>query len=195
MKHSLPGRFAAGLVVTLAACAAPGTSVTDSPLASSDASRTAEPSVALPPLDAWPAGFATEYLALGQPPTPDGDLQSETVAFWEVGGSLPVGSGVLTFSEALESGAAVTCGGIEHEDPHLNISDQSDPKGQLVGTIGSASILLQPDHQVGVFPQTGNTEPTCWEQAGAYTVTFASGPTPGVRTGTYLLTLDRLTLE
>lgn len=195
MKHSLLGRFAAGLVLILAACAAPVTSVTDSPVASSDASSTAQPSVALPALDAWPEGFATEYLALGQPPTQAGELQSETIAFWEVGGSFPIGSGVLTFSEALESGAAVTCGGVAHEDPHLNISDQSDPKGQLVGTIGDASILLQPDHQVGVFPQTGNTEPTCWEQKGAYTVTFASGPTPGVKTGMYLLTLDRLTLE
>ena len=173
----------------------PAASVIPSQAASVEASPTPESSAVLPALDAFPEGFATEYVALGHPPHQDGELSVETVDFWKVGGSFPVGSGELSFSEALETGAAVTCGGVVHEDPHLSISDISDPKGQLVGTIGDASILLLPDHQVDVFPQTGDTEPTCWEQTGSYTVTFAAGPTPGVKRGTYLLTLDRLTLE
>lgn len=193
--NALLDRWAIGLVVLLAACASPAASASPSSAASLDASPTAEGSVALPALDAFPDGFATDYVSLGQPPHKEGDLLSETLDFWEIGGSFPVGSGVLTFTEARETGAAVTCGGVEHQDPDLDVSDQSDPKGQVVGTIGVASILLQPDHQVGVFPAGGDTEPTCWEQTGSYTVTFATGPNPGVKTGTYLLTLDRLTLD
>ncbi len=188
-------RWTLGLLILLTGCASPAASVIPSQAASHESSPSPGASTALPALDAFPDGFATEYVTIGHPPHQDGELLTETVDFWKGGGSLPIGSGELSFTENRVAGAVVTCGGEEVQDPNLDTSDQSDPKGQLLGTIGDAAILLQPDHQVGVFPQTGDTEPTCWEQTGTYTVTFTTGPTPGIKSGRYLLTLSNLTLE
>lgn len=179
------------MAILLAAC----TSTTGNTTPSPSESPTAEPSLTLPALDSFPDGFETEYLATGTSPTFEGEIGTETIHFWKVGGAFSAGSGTMTFTETLVTGAPVTCGGVDYEDPSLDTSNLSNPQGQLVGTLGAASILLMPDLQVGVFPTGGTSFPTCWEQTGTYTLTFTEGPTPGIKTGSYLLTLERLTLN
>lgn len=156
---------------------------------------TSPPAPSLAQLDAWPEGFATEYgLVFDMPhsvePYPEASLDGALMIFERLTFVGPDGTtaGTAEFSalESRQPDQTVTCRGRRWEGRHAY--DVQDPPGELNGELeGGITVRLVPDRQVVVYEDTGATGgyPECWEQTGRYVLTFPTGATPGVKTGSF----------
>lgn len=177
------------LLAMLAACGSPGAS--SSPGATTLATPTPVPTPAL--LAALPKGFPTSFV--DQRPTTlprlspaDGGLRGHAEGSFAADGL--TATYTATWIEARVATAKITCGGVAYtgvftvDDPTVT-TDLEFP-GWGTGTFVATKRVV-------VYTSSGNgsSPPVCEEQGGGtFTITFTSGPTPGILTGTWTETKD-----
>jgi hypothetical protein len=192
MPTRLPARrLAAGfLLLVLAACGSPAASP------SASASPTQRPVTPAPTpaiLAAFPSGFPTTFSderpsELPRLSTTDGGLRGHLDGMLVADGL--TATYAATWIESRVPATTVTCDG----RTYTNVFTVSDPTVTSEVTLpgwGSGTLLATKRVVVYVSSIDGSSPPACEEQrGGTFTLTFDTGPVPGILSGTWTETTD-----
>ncbi len=187
MPPRLPAPLVAAgfLLGVLAACGSPA--ATSSPSASATPLQvTPAPTPAT--LSAFPSGFPTTFSDERPADLPrlsvvEGGLRGHLDGTLVADGL--TASYTATWIESRVAAPTITCGGIAYK----NVFTVSDPTVTSELTIpgwGGGTLLATRRVVVYVSSRDGSSPPACEEQrGGTFTLTFETGPVPGILTGTW----------
>ncbi len=184
-------RIAAGfLLFVLAACSSPAASP------SASASPTPRPATPAPTpaiLEAFPSGFPTTFSderpsELPRLSTTAGGLRGHLDGTLVADGL--TATYTATWIESRVPAATITCGGKKYTNV-FTVSDPTVTSEVALPGWGSGTLLATKRIVVYVSSIDGSSPPACEEQrGGTFTLTFDTGPVPGILTGTWSETTD-----